>query len=93
MEDIIKRMLRLWDPYDLYHFPADEYDSYAKFIYEFVSSTELLTLNSLTNFVYELLRDGMRIVNSQKYIEIEKLDKESCERFSNLYLAIKELNK
>lgn len=30
MEILIQKMLRLWDPYDLYCFPDDEYDSYAK---------------------------------------------------------------
>lgn len=86
--EIIQKMLRLWDPFELYIFPQDEYDSYAKSIHEFISNTEILTITNLTDFVYELLREGMRIKGSKdSYIEIEKLDKDSSMRFSELYFA------
>lgn len=88
MELIIQKMLRLWDPYDLYCFPADEYDSYAKAIFEFTNK-KLFTCKELSDFVFKLFLDGMRVKNSRDlYIDIEKLDKTSCDRFAELYFSI-----
>lgn len=89
MEELLQKMLRLWDPYDLLSFPLDEYDSYAKLICEFIMTTDVKTITGLTDFVYELLRDGMRIQGTKNsYIEIEKLDKSGSERFAELYFTI-----
>lgn len=41
MEILIQKKLRLWDPYDLYCFPDDEYDSGAKAIFEFTNNKSL----------------------------------------------------
>lgn len=88
MEILIQKMLRLWDPYDLYCFPDDEYDSYAKAIFEFTNNKSL-TFEDLSDFVFKLLKDGLKVKDSSnEYIEIEKLDKAGCNRFSELYFAI-----
>ena len=88
MEILIQKMLRLWDPYDLYCFPDDEYDSYAKAIFEFTNNN-LFTSEDLSDFVFTLLKDGLKVKDSSdEYIEIEKLDKAGCNRFAELYFAI-----
>lgn len=88
MEILIQKMLRLWDPYDLYCFPADEYDSYAKAIFEFTNNKSF-TFKELSDFVFKLFKDGLKIKGSTDlYVEIEKLDRVSCDRFADLYFAI-----
>lgn len=45
MEEIIKKMFRLWDPYHLISFPKDEYDTEAKKIFEFINNSDSLTIS------------------------------------------------
>ena len=52
---LINALLDLWDPYEIYLFPQDEYTSYALKIYEFIENSKNLNLDTLTNFVFAIL--------------------------------------
>lgn len=52
---IINALLDLWDPYNLYLFPQDEYTSYAIEIHEFFEKHEDIDIETLASFVFEIL--------------------------------------
>lgn len=52
---IINALLDLWDPYEIYLFPQDEYTSYAIGIHDFIEKHKEINIETLTNFVFEIL--------------------------------------
>lgn len=94
MEELIRTILRLWDPYDLRCFPIDEYDSYAKLLWEFINDSKKLTYEELTDYVYKILQDGMKTTGKKSSSTIVLIiDKSDCERFARLYFEIMKLIK
>lgn len=94
MEELIKTILRLWDPYDLRCFPIDEYDSYAKLLLEFINDTKKLTNEELTDYVYKILQNGMNTTGKKsKSAIVMMIDKSDCEKFTKLYFEIIKLIK
>ena len=55
MEEIIKSILDLWDPYRIYMFPDDEYKSYVKPILEFIQDEANINIAAISKFVYNLI--------------------------------------
>lgn len=91
MEELIRKIIRLWDPFSLVVFPNDEYDSYATSIYEFICNTQELTDAQLTDFVHSLFHRAMLEKNhkeSSNYISLDEMERASSKRFSELYFAI-----
>ena len=81
MEKIIKYALDLWDPYQIYSFPDDEYVSYVKQISEFIKNKESLNITNISKFVYNLIPP---VEPSQ----IESINMIEYERFARLILEI-----
>ncbi len=55
MLTIINCLLDLWDPYEIYLFPQDEYTSYALKIQEFIVEHHDISVDILTTFVFSIL--------------------------------------
>ena len=82
---LINALLDLWDPYEIYLFPQDEYTSYALKIYEFIENSKNLNLETLTNFVFAILPPMIKDNHNNILSKVE------YERFAKtLLLAIKE---
>ena len=89
-EELIKKMLRLWDPYDLFMFPEDEYDSYAIKIFAYINEMRVLNVEELAKFTYTILHNGMKVIGKkEEYIEIQRLNIFGCKKFAELLLSIK----
>ncbi len=91
MEELVRKIIRLWDPFNLVIFPNDEYDSYATSIYEFICNQQELTEEQLTDFVHALFYSAMsekNNINSSDYICLDEMERASSKRFSELYFAI-----
>ena len=82
---LINALLDLWDPYEIYLFPQDEYTSYALKIYEFIENSKNLNLETLTNFVFAILPPMIKDNDNNILSKVE------YERFAKtLLLALKE---
>ena len=82
---LINALLDLWDPYEIYLFPQDEYTSYALKIYEFIKNSKNHNLEILTNFVFAILPPMIKDNDNNILSKVE------YERFAKtLLLAIKE---
>ncbi len=79
---IINALLDLWDPYEIYLFPQDEYTSYAIKIHEFMKNHKDINLEMLTNFVFEILPP---IIKDSDNIILSKVE---YERFAKTLLLI-----
>ena len=73
MLTILNLLLGLWDPYNLYLFPKDEYAIYANEIQKFIIEHKDLDVDSLTNFVFQILppinSSGSENLNKVEYEE------------------------
>ena len=78
---IINALLDLWDPYDIYVFPSDEYTSYAIKIGQFIKEHKAISSDMLRDFVFSILPP----IN-----EVEVLSKIEYDRFSKALLLILE---
>ena len=79
---IINALLDLWDPYEIYLFPQDEYTSYAMKIHEFIEKSKDLNVEMLTNFVFAILPP------IRKNYENNILSKVEYERFAKTLLLV-----
>ena len=79
---IINALLDLWDPYEIYLFPQDEYTSYAMKIHEFIENPKNLNIETLTNFVFAILPP------MSKDNENNILSKVEYERFAKTLLLV-----
>ncbi len=79
---IINALLDLWDPYEIYLFPQDEYTSYAMKIHEFIEKPKNLNIEKLTNFVFEIFP------HMSKDNENNILSKVEYERFAKTLLLV-----
>lgn len=79
---IINALLDLWDPYEIYLFPQDEYTSYAIKIHEFIEKHKDINIETLTNFVFEILPP---IIKDNDNIIVSKVE---YERFAKTLLLI-----
>lgn len=52
---LINALLDLWDPYEIYLFPKDEYTSYAIKIQKFLETEKNIDCDVLADFVFEIL--------------------------------------
>ncbi len=87
--NIIKKILRLWDPYNLVLFPADEYDSYAQKIFTYYNSNNLISVNQLTNYVFEILKHGLMSTDGKQEYNLDLyFNIYECERFAELFFEI-----
>ena len=77
---IINALLDLWDPYEIYLFPQNEYTGYAIKIYEFIEKHKVSNIETLTNFVFAILPPISK--NNDTISKIE------YERFANTLLLI-----
>lgn len=82
MLPIINDLLDLWDPYEIYLFPQDEYTSYAIKIHEFIEKSKNLNVETLTNFVFAILPP------MSKENDNNVLSKVEYERFAKTLLLI-----
>ena len=71
MLTIINSLLDLWDPYDLYLFPHDEYTPYAMKIYKLIVEDENVSIDTLTNFVYTILPPIVESNSSELLLKVE----------------------
>lgn len=72
---IINALLDLWDPYEIYLFPKDEYTSYAIKIHEFIEKHEILNIETLANFVFAILPPISKDNNTLSKVEYERFAK------------------
>lgn len=79
---IINALLDLWDPYEFYLFPQDEYTSYAIKINEFIEKHKDINEETLTRFVFEILPP---IVQNNDNIILSKVE---YKRFAKALLMI-----
>ena len=80
---IINALLDLWDPYEIYLFPKDEYTGYAIKIHEFIEKHKVINIETLTNFVFTILPPISK--------DIDNISKVKYERFAKtLLLVLKE---
>ncbi len=55
MKNIILQVLQLWDPYDLYLFPRDEYSDFVNPIYHVLKTNKSIETHELTDYLYKLI--------------------------------------
>lgn len=79
---IINALLDLWDPYEIYLFPQDEYTSYAMKIHDFIEKSKDLNVEMLTNFVFSILPP---IIENNENTILAKIE---YERFAKTLLLV-----
>lgn len=82
MFSVINSLLDLWDPYELYCFPKDEYTSYVMPIQKFITENKDVDVNDLTEFVYKILPP----IEQSNDKSSDKFKKAEYERFAKTLL-------
>ena len=72
---IINALLDLWDPYEIYLFPKDEYTGYAIKIHEFIEKYKVIDIETLTNFVFTILPPISKDIDNISKVEYERFAK------------------
>ncbi len=72
---IINALLDLWDPYEIYLFPKDEYTNYAVKIQEFIEEHKVSDIGTLANFVFAILPPINKDNDTLSKIEYERFAK------------------
>lgn len=72
---IINALLDLWDPYEIYLFPQNEYTDYAIKIDKFIEEHEVSNIETLTNFVFTILPPISNDNDTISKIEYERFAK------------------
>ena len=75
MLSIINALLDLWDPYEIYLFPQNEYTDYAIKIDKFIEEHEVSNIETLTNFVFTILPPISNDNDTISKIEYERFAK------------------
>ena len=75
---IILEMLNLWDPYNIYLFPDDEYICYALKINEFIKCNNNVNEETLVDYVYNILPPTLKfdvndVIAKVEYFRFAKL--------------------
>ena len=72
---IINALLDLWDPYEIYLFPQNEYTDYAIKIDKFIEEHEVSNIETLTNFIFTILPPISKDNDTISKIEYERFAK------------------
>lgn len=81
MKDIILQILQLWDPYNLYLFPNDEYLDFVNPIYDTLKTRKTIEIQELSEFIFNLIPP---IENSESLV----ISKVEYERVSRLLITL-----
>ncbi len=77
MKQVILSIIQVWDPYDLYIFPEDEYIDFVIPILDFINNDDCISQDILSMFLYELIppieKTDLDSVSRIEYKRVAKL--------------------
>lgn len=77
MKQVILNIIQVWDPYELYIFPEDEYIDFVIPILDYINNDECISEDKLSVFLYELIppidKVDLDSVSRVEYTRVAKL--------------------